>query len=188
MIFLDTQYFIYLVQESGGKINMDIEIAFIKCSKEKMVVDIVDDRLNGPIKDLQNYFEIEVPDSYDTILKNDNKRKIAISNNINGWITLIESKEVNDYVLLMKISEEINTEVFAIVQSDIIGAWGYVDFNKGKVVDSYFSEDDEDIELLIESKMKERNIDNDICMFREVVLKKDSGWEIIQTKKSKLKI
>jgi len=162
---------------------MNIEQAFIKHSEQEKVVEIVEERLNGKLKD-EHFFVMEIPDSYDAILANNKKRKVAVSPSDNGWITVIESKEVNDYTMLMLISKELNTEVVAITQSDVVGAWGYVEINNGQVNRSYFSEDDEDIENLMEQKLKEKNIANILYMFREVVRKKDSGWKIIQLQNS----
>lgn len=170
----------YLAQDHGGN-GMNIEQAFIKHSEQEKVVEIVEERLNGKLKD-EHFLVMEIPDSYDTILANDSKRKVAVSPSDNGWITVIESKEVNDYIML--ISKKLNTEIVAIVQSDAVGAWGYVEIKNGQVNKSYFSEDDEDIENLMEQKLQEKSIANILYMFREVVRKKDSGWKIIQLQNS----
>ena len=113
-------------------------------------------------------------------MKNDNKRKIAISPEKDGWITIIESKEVNDYTMLIKISKETESKVVAIQQYDSVGAWGYVLINKGEIVDSYFSEEDYDYENMIFEKMKTEGINNVLLLFREAIQMKDRNWIFVK--------
>ena len=47
---------------------------------------------------------------------------------------------------------------------------------KGKVIKNYFSEEDDEIEDLID----EKGIDIPIYMFREVIREKGEGWDIVQ--------
>ena len=53
---------------------------------------------------------------------------------------------------------------------------GYVEMFKGKVIKNYFSEEDDEIEDLID----EKGIDIPIYMFREVIREKGEGWDIVQ--------
>ncbi len=159
---------------------MNIEQAFIKSIEVRKVVDIVQERLNGGLNDICYSNLMDVPDSYDEILANDTKRKIAVSSQINGWISIIESKEVNDYAMLLQLSELLHAEVFAVVQSDIIGAWGYVEMFEGQIVKSYFSEEDDEIEDLLDHKLKQKEILQPIYMFREVARERGNGWSIVQ--------
>ncbi|MCR5254941.1 MAG: hypothetical protein K6D96_03345 [Acetatifactor sp.] len=159
---------------------MNIEQAFINFDNPNIVKSIVERRLNGDLKELKYDYNIELNDSYDVFLKNDNKRKIAISPEKDGWITIIESKEVNDYTMLIEISKETESEVVAIQQYDSVGAWGYVLINKGEMVDSYFSEDDYDYENMIFDKMKTKGINNVLLLFREVIQMKDENWMIVK--------
>lgn len=76
--------------------------------------------------------------------------------------------------------KKFQTEVLAILQSDVAGAWGYVEMFKGKVIKNYFSEEDDEIEDLIDEKMNEKGIDIPIYMFREVIREKGEGWDIVQ--------
>lgn len=159
---------------------MNIEQAFINFDNPNIVKSIVERRLNGDLKELKYNYNIELNDSYDVFLKNDNKRKIAISPEKDGWITIIESKEVNDYTMLIEISKETESEVVAIQQYDSVGAWGYVLINKGEMVDSYFSEDDYDYENMIFDKMKTKGINNVLLLFREVIQMKDENWMFVK--------
>lgn len=159
---------------------MNIEQAFIHFDNPNIVKSIVERRLNGDLKELKYNYNTELNDSYDVFLKNDNKRKIAISPEKDGWITIIESKEVNDYTMLIEISKETESEVVAIQQYDSVGAWGYVLINKGEIVDSYFSEDDYDYENMIFDKMKTKGINNVLLLFREVIQLKDENWMFVK--------
>ena len=159
---------------------MNVEQAYIKSIETERVIEIVKKRLNGDFKDIHLDSQMEIPDSYDTIIVNDVKRKIAISSSENGWITIIESKEFNDYAMLLHLSKELQTEVLAVVQSDATGTWGFVEMFEGKIVKSYFSEEDDEIEDLIELKLKQKEICKPLYMFREVVKERRNGWVIVQ--------
>lgn len=98
---------------------MNIELAFIKSTENERVVEMVNERLNGRLRDIRLCIQMDVPDSYESILANEEKRKVAISSSKNGWIAIIESKEVNDYAMLLQLSIELETEVLAIIQSVI---------------------------------------------------------------------
>ena len=145
---------------------MNIELAFIKSVEYGKVVEMVNERLNGSLRDIRFCSQMDVPDSYDAILANEVKRKVAISSPRNGWIAIIESKEVNDYAMLLQLSKKFQTEVLAILQSDVAGAWGYVPLAQ--------------FEDLIDKKMNEKGIDIPIYMFREVIREKGEGWDIVQ--------
>ena len=56
--------------------------------------------------------------------------------------------------MLIEISREINTEVFAVLQYDSLGAWGYVDIYKGEIIEDYYSEEDDDYQNMIIEKLK----------------------------------
>lgn len=158
---------------------MNVEQAFVKSIDNRRVVEIVNERLNGNLKDICLSGQLDVPDSYSEILANNVNRKVAISDSENGWIALIESKEVNDYAMLLQLSKELETEVLAVIQCDVIGAWGYVEILKGEVIESYFSEEDDAIEDLLKSKLDEKDICLPIYMFREMIGKRGKGWECV---------
>lgn len=73
---------------------MNIELAFIKSIEKERIVEIVNERLNGSLKNIRLCCQMDVPDSYESILVNDVKRKVAISSSKEGWIVIIESKEL----------------------------------------------------------------------------------------------
>ena len=159
---------------------MNIEQAFVKCNDSNVIKSIVERRLNGDLKELRLKYDVKAGDSFDVFLANDSKRKTAVSADNNGWITIIESKEVNDYSMLLEISKETESDVFAIMQYDSVGAWGFVFISKGEIIENYFSEEDEDYEEMIEEKLKERGIKTILLLFREVVQMKNSDWVIVK--------
>ena len=161
---------------------MNVEQAFIKSAETGRVVEVVKERLIGRLKDIRLCYQMDVPDSYDEVLADDVKRKIAVSSSKNGWIAIVESKEVNDYNLLIQLSKELQTEVLAVIQYDVTGAWGFVDILEGNVIESYFSEEDDEIEDLLDNKLKQKKICQSLYMFREVVKERGNGWEIVQTR------
>lgn len=160
---------------------MNVENAYIKSDEIGKVIAIVEARLNNRLEGFCCNNQIEVPDSYDSILAHECKRKVAISDPQDGCITLIESKEVNDYGMLIVMSRQLQTEILAVIQSDVIGAWGFVEIFGGKVVNSYYSEADDGVEELLKNKMSEKKIHQSLFYFREVV--KEKGWNILQLKK-----
>ena len=159
---------------------MNVEQSYVKTNKRESIVQIVERRLNTDPEDIELGMELDFLNSYKSILATDKKRKVAISNISNGWLSILESKEVNDYYMLMMISEELHTEVIAIIQSDVTGSWGFIEIANGKIQNTYFSEEDDEIEDLIEKKLDEKGINQRICMFREVV--RDKKWAVVTEK------
>lgn len=159
---------------------MNIEQAFVNTNNLDIVKTIVERRLNGDLQNLKIDYSVKAGDSYDAFLANDKKRKVAISLEHNGWITILESKEVNDYTMLIEISKETESNVVAIMQYDSVGAWGYVVINKGMIVENYFSEEDDDYENMIAEIMNERKINNYLLLFREIFQIKNEKWIIIE--------
>ena len=72
---------------------MNVEQAFIKSTETGRVVEVAKERLNGRLKDIRLCYQMDVPDSYDEVLADDVKRKIAVSSSKNCWIAIVESKE-----------------------------------------------------------------------------------------------
>lgn len=81
--------------------------------------------------------------------------------------------------MLLELSNELNTEVYAIVISDVTSSCGFAEINKGNVIESYFSEDEEDIQGFINNMLVKKGIEIPVCMFREVASRKIPGWQVI---------
>lgn len=158
---------------------MNVEQSYIKYNETADIEKIIRNRLTGEKYVPKENVDFGVPNSYQVLLAEEPKRKVAISKPSNSWISVLESKEVNDYEMLLFISKELNTKILSIIQSDVTGTWGYVQMENGKVVSSYIGEDD-DVEYLIEKELEENGITTPIYMFREVV--RDNNWKILDRK------
>ena len=55
---------------------MNVKQSFIKSTEKGRIIEIIEERLNGRLKDVRLCYPINVPDSYSAILANDEKRKI----------------------------------------------------------------------------------------------------------------
>ncbi len=161
---------------------MNIELSYIRCENIDKVVDLVERRLNGNLREITAQIPEEIPDSYEVYLQNNKKRKVAVSQPKEGWITVVESKEVNDYTMLLAISKELNTDVISLAQYDTVGTWGYVEIHSGNIKNCYFSDEDDAIEELITQIRNKNNITESMTLFREAVQKKEGEWKVIQAR------
>ncbi len=163
---------------------MNCEQAYIKVNNPDKIIELVYQRLNGNLRHLRYDEDLnDIPNSFSDEIANDLKRKIAISKPIGEWIEMIEAREINDYALLIEISKVLNTDVFVIMQYDSVGAWGFADISNGEVTNSYFSEDDDDVEGLIEAEMNRRNIGFPTLLFRETFSRNEMEWKYVQKEK-----
>ena len=160
---------------------MNIEQAFIKSQTSDEIVEHISVRHNAPPEPGVK-LDMELPSSYDSIIAKDIKRKTAISKSVNGWVSILESKEVNDYKMLLDISKNLRTEVVSIVCSDVIGACGFAEFKNGEIIDSHYYEDIDDIEGLLEGVMESKGIQIPLSLFREVATYKANKWTICSHK------
>lgn len=132
----------------------------------------------------QKLLKLVVPNSRELISKN-KKRKIAVSNPINNWISIVESGIYNDYELLLKLSEVCNTKILSINIYTSCDEMGFVIFNRGNifkeeqvcfynVFDKYDSAEEYILEML-----QKNDIPKIFWMkyFRDVV--QDKGWNIL---------
>ncbi|MFC4323259.1 hypothetical protein [Litchfieldia salsa] len=159
---------------------MNVELAFIKTEKIDNIIDNIKERLVSLPDTFGTQPDVGIPNSYDSILAIENNRKIAVSQVSKGWISIIESKEVNDYKLLLDLSVNIQTEVIGIVLSEVTGNYGYVEINAGKVMSLFHSEQEEIDEEVINNLLLDKQINIPIYMFREVASNKNLGWQIIK--------
>ena len=161
---------------------MNFEQAYIKSENIEKVISIVERRLNGDLREMKAPIPADIPDSFEAFLASNLKRKIAVSEPSNGWITVVESKEVNDYSMLLAISMELNAKILSFAHYDSVGAWGFVEMVSGNISQNYFSEEDDDIEGCIERIKNENGIKNCVSFFREAVQSKDNTWRIVQVR------
>lgn len=83
--------------------SLNVENLFVKCDEQRKVADIVEYHWRNSSQPAQPDWGL--PSSYMPLLAAETKRKIAISPPKEGWIALIESKEVIDFALAKVLSE-----------------------------------------------------------------------------------
>jgi len=159
---------------------MTLQQAFVKTDRISDLENIILDRLNSPPDEPNQQPDVGVPNSYDSTLALDKKRKVAISNVVNGWVSILESNEVNDYKMLLNISTTLATEVFAIVLYDVSGSYGFCNIIKGTVTESNFSEEDPEIMEHISEKLRDKNIALPICKYYHVASRQIPGWKLLK--------
>lgn len=147
---------------------MNIEQAFIKGCKIQDIVEIYEMRLKDENFVIAKEFS-ELPNSYDVLLKEDCKRKVAMFQISDEWVTVVEAKEVNDYDLLMYISKKCKAIVVCTVCSDVIGACGYAILKNGNVETADYSEDIDDVDEYVSDVLQEEGIEYRTLMFSEIM-------------------
>jgi len=161
---------------------MIIEQAFVKTDNLLNIEEIILSRLINPPDPPGQQPEVGLPNSYDVSLAGDEKRKVAVSEVVNGWVSIIESKEVNDYKMLLNISKSLTTEVYAIMLYDTTGSYGFCLMINGKVVESRFSEEDDEMLEQIHYLINTKDISLPICKFSHVASRQIAGWKLLRNK------
>jgi len=121
-----------------------------------------------------------LPSSFKPILEQEAKRKVAISSPKNGWIMVIESKEVVDFALAKLLSEKLNTTVLIIQLYEITGSAGYAAATRGQILESFFSEDHDMPLTLIQTMLRKYDVPFDATPFPEVFNSSSLGWIVSQ--------
>jgi hypothetical protein len=123
-----------------------------------------------------------LPSSFEPLLAKESKRKVAISPSRDGWIALIEAKEVVDFALAKTLSEELDTAVLIIQVSEVTGGAGYASAIRGQVLESVFNQEDDDPLASARNALTKYKVPFDAILFREAVQKTSEGWSIKQKK------
>lgn len=158
--------------------SINIENLFVKCDNQAKVADLVDDYLQNPTLPTQPDWGL--PSSFALLLANEPKRKIAVSPPLDGWIALIESKDVVDFALANALSEKMETCVLVIQLSEASGAAGCASVVRGKMLESQFNEEDADPLATVRGALKKHKIPFDTTLFREAVQRVSEGWIVKQ--------
>lgn len=158
---------------------MNVEMSCVRATERKEVLGIVESRIRGQPDSAGKQPDWGLPSSYDTLLASDKKRRVAVSPLRDGWIALVESKEVLDFSLLQNISSVLKTDVVAIQVSDIVGACGYALCNEGTLREKYFSELDEEPLATARTFLQQKGIPFDVLTFREAIQLRGEGWTIV---------
>lgn len=158
---------------------MNVEMSFVKTENREEVLLQVATRLNQPPDPHGRQPDWGLPSSYDAILAHEEKRKIAVSPLQNGWVGLIESKEVVDFAFMQLLGDRLRADVIVIQLYDVVGACGHVLYRHGAICEQYFSEEDDDPFNNIRNFIKRVGIPFDLMSFREAVQARSSGWVML---------
>jgi hypothetical protein len=159
---------------------MNVEMFFVKADYREDLMACIADRLRGFADPPNSQPDWGLERSYDVLLANEAKRKVAVSLPQDGWVAAIESKEVLDFALLQMISERLGTEVIACQLADVTGSCGYARCRSGQLVESRSCETDDDPLATLRAHLRERSVPHDLLTFREAVQRRSAGWEILQ--------
>lgn len=160
--------------------SLNVENLFVKCDDQAKVVALVEAHWRNPSQPAQPDWGL--PSSFESLLAKEPKRKVAISPPRDGWIALVESKEVVDFALASELSEKLDTTVLAIQVAEASGAAGFASAVRGQVLESAFTEEADDPLATVRDALKKYRVPFDATLFREAVQKLSEGWSVKQKK------
>lgn len=160
--------------------SLNVENLFVKCGDQAKVVALVETHWHNPSQAVQPDWGL--PSSFESLLASEPKRKIAISPPRDGWIAIVESKEVVDFALANELSEKLGTTVLAIQVAEASGAAGYASAVHGQVLESRFNEEADDPLATVRDALRKFAVPFDATLFREAVQKITEGWSVKQRK------
>jgi len=158
---------------------MNIEMFFIQTDAVPQVYDLIRQRIKSTPDAKGQQPDWGLPSSYDVLLANEQKRKVALSPSVAGWVAGIESKEVVDFALLQRLADALKTNVIAVQLSEVSGCCGYALCTSGVVAEHRFSEDDDDPEGAVSEFLKRNGVSSNLISFREAMQKRNQGWMIL---------
>ena len=121
-----------------------------------------------------------MPSSFEPVLAHEPKRKLAISLPRDGWVALIESKEVIDFALARTLSEKLKTTVLAIQVYETSGAAGFVSVVRGQLLESQFNEADDSPIATVRETLRRYKVPFDVTLFHEAVQCVSKDWRVKQ--------
>ena len=160
--------------------SLNVENLFVRCDDQTKVAAIVDAHWQSASPPPQPDWGL--PSSFEPVLAKEAKRKMAISPPRDGWIALVESKEVVDFSLADALSEKLRTTVLVIQVAEASGAAGYALVSSGQVLEFSFNEEDDDPLATVRGALKKYEVPHDAILFREAVQKTSGGWSVKQKK------
>lgn len=160
--------------------SLNVENLFVKCGDQAKLSDLIEAHWSSSSPPAQP--DWGVPSSFESLLAKEAKRKIAISPPREGWIALVESKEVIDFALASALSQELDTTVLAVQLAESIGAAGYSLAVRGQVLESRFDEESENPLATVRDALERYKVPFDAILFREAARKMSEGWSVKQKK------
>ena len=154
--------------------SFNVENLFVKCDDQAKVVALVQTHWRNSSPPAQPHWGL--PSSFEPVLAKEPKRKLAISPTRDGWVAVVESKEVIDFALANALSEKLETTVLAIQIAEAAGAAGYASVDRGQVLESNSKEDDDDPLSTVRGALTKYRVPFHVILFREAVQKISEGW------------
>ena len=159
--------------------SLNIENLFVKCEIQSKVAELIENYWHNPSQSVQPNWGL--PSSFEPVLVKEPKRKVVISPPQDGWIVMVESKQVVDFALAKALSEELDTIVLVIQLFEISGESGYASVLRGQVLESTFGENDDPLGSTREV-LKKYKVSFDTILFPEAIKKLSEGWILKQKK------
>jgi hypothetical protein len=155
---------------------------FAEASNREAVLDLVSLRLSLSPDEPGKQPQWGLQSSYDIWLAHEPKRKVAVSPLRDGWIAVVESKGVLDFVMAQRISEVLKCRVVACQLAGTIDAWGYAYCEAGQLVESKWHENDADPLNSLRTHLQNTGVAHDLGTFRDAVRLRSEGWSIVERK------
>lgn len=154
--------------------SFNVENLFVRCSDFDRVANVVEAHWHDSSSTPQPDWGL--PSSSGLLLAKEPKRKLGISAPLNGWVALVESKDVVDFALANTLSKSLDAIVIVIQLSESTGGVGYALVVSGKVMESEFHDEHNDPLAAVRDVLKKCAVRFDVIQFREVVPRRSQGW------------
>lgn len=158
---------------------MNVEMFFVRTMDRDGLLRCVEERLRSPADQPNAQPDWGLESSYDVLVAADPKRKVAVSPVVDGWVAVVESKEVLDFRLLQGISAQLSAEVLACQLGEVTDSFCYARCIAGKVVEHSVRADLPDAFAAARHLLRQHSIPHDIVTFREAVQLRSTGWQIL---------
>lgn len=158
--------------------SLSVQNLFIRHDDRAKIVELVETHLRNPIPPVQPDWGLH--SSFDRLIATDVKRKVIISPPIGGWVALVESKGFVDFALANALSERLETTVLVIQLAEVSGAAGFAGVFRGKLLESYFNDEDADPLGTVRGALEKYGVPFDVILFREAIQKTCQGWSVKQ--------
>src|SRR5690349_12698059 len=99
---------------------MNVEVTFVRTVEREKLLEAVRARLRSSPDSTDSQDSTPLASSYGVLLAENPKRKIAVSSTVDGWVQLVESKEVVDFVLAERLSTVLATDSVVVQISDVV--------------------------------------------------------------------
>lgn len=159
---------------------LNIEMFFLRTPDSDAARAVVEMRLKSLPDPPGKQPDLGLPSSYDALLANEKKRRVALSAvDSGGWVAGIESKEVVDFALMLQIAERLDADILVVQLSEVAGACGYASYSQRMLREHRFNESEKDPADAVRRHLKLNGVRTGLLTFREAVQSRSQGWRIV---------